>query len=96
MFWPMHDILFERQRDLFGGDVRETIKVLSAELGLDTEPFNTCIDEQRYVELVKSQDEHRRQLGIRTRPTFDLNGQLVVGAQRFETFQAIIEPLLNP
>jgi predicted DsbA family dithiol-disulfide isomerase len=44
---------------------------------------------------VQSQDELRRQLGIRTRPTFDVNGQLIVGAQPLEVFQGVIEPLLG-
>lgn len=56
--------------------------------------FNTCIDEQRYVEVVQSQDERRQQLGIRSCPTFDINGQLIVSSQPFEMFQSAIEPLL--
>lgn len=88
--------MFERQRELYGGDIREVIKQMAAELELDTQQFNNCIDDQRYVELVQSQDQRRRELGIRTRPTFDINGQLVVGAQPFDAFQSTIEPLLAP
>lgn len=94
-FWPMHDLLFSFQAELFGGNPRETIKELATKLELDPEQFNTCMDEQRYAELVQGQDEYRRQLGIRTRPTFDVNGQFIIGPQRFETFQATIEPMLT-
>jgi len=94
MFWPMHDALFEQQSGLYGGDV-EFIKGLAAQLPLDTQQFNTCLDEQHTLDLVQSQDDRRRQLGIRTRPTFDVNGQFVVGVQSFEVFQAVIEPLLG-
>lgn len=93
-FWPMHDILFENVRTLYGGDIRLTIKKLGAEIGLEAEQFNTCIDEQRYVDVVQQQDQYRRDLGIRTRPTLDVNGQLVVGPQPFEVFQSVIEPML--
>lgn len=93
-FWPMHDRLYEEQGALFSGDPREVTKQFAAELGLDTEQFNACIDEQRYVSLVQSQDQRRRDLGIRTRPTIDVNGQFLVGPQPFEAFQAVIEPLL--
>lgn len=93
-FWPMHDVLFENIRALYGGDVRETVKAFGADLGLDVQQFNTCIDEQRYVGTVQAQDEYRRNLGIRTRPTLDVNGQLVIGAQPFEAFQSVIEPML--
>lgn len=93
-FWALHDLLFEQQRDLYSGDIQGTIKGLATELGLDSQQFNACIDEQRYVDLVQGQDENRRQLGIRTRPTLDVNGQLIVGAQPFAVFQNIIEPML--
>lgn len=93
-FWPLHDLMFERQRDLFGGDIRQSLQTLAGEIGLDLEPFTTCLDEQRYAEVISGLDEQRRQAGIRTRPTFDINGQLLVGAQGFEAFQNVIEPLL--
>ncbi len=93
-FWPMHDILFEEIRALYNGDVRATVKMLGANIGLDVTAFNGCIDEQRYVELVKNQDQQRRELGIRTRPTLDVNGLLIIGAQPFAAFETVIEPML--
>ena len=94
-FWPMHDALFENIGSLYSSDVREVTKALAIEIGLDTEQFNTCIDEQRYVEVVQAQDEYRRSMGVRTRPTLDINGQLVVGPQSFEAFQQVIEPMVQ-
>ncbi len=93
LFWPMHDMLFEQQNKLWG-DTRETVKTMAAELGLDPKQFNTCMDEQRYAGLVQSQDEYRRELGIRTRPTLNVNGQFVVGPQSFAVFQTAIDPML--
>lgn len=94
-FWAMHDVIFERQRELYGANVQETLKGMAAELGLDPQQFNTCLDEQRYAGLVQNQDARRRELGIRTRPTFDINGQLLVGAQRFDAFKGVIDPMLS-
>ena len=91
-FWPMHDLLFERQRDIFGG--ADVFGEMAAELGLDTAAFNSCVSEQRYADVIQAQDQARRQLGIRTRPTFDINGQLVVGALGFDAFNSVIEPQL--
>jgi protein-disulfide isomerase len=95
MFWSMHDRLFAEQGSLFGGDPREMLKMHAAELGLDSAAFNACLDEQRYLEKVTAQDNYRREIGIRTRPTLDINGQLVVGPQPFPAFEAVIEPLLT-
>ncbi|RME48317.1 MAG: hypothetical protein D6796_06450 [Caldilineae bacterium] len=94
-FWALHDLLFERQGDLWRGDIRQTIKTLAAELGLDAAQFNACIDEQRYVDSVTAQDQYRREQGIRTRPTLDINGQMVIGPQSFATLQNVLEPLLK-
>jgi len=93
-FWALHDMMFERQPELYGGNIMATLQGMAAEVGLDSAEFNTCLDEQRYAELVLSQDERRYQFGIRTRPTFDINQQFVVGAQPFAVLQNVIEPML--
>lgn len=94
-FWAMHDLLFERQREIYGGEARQVLQTMAVEVGLEAEAFNACLEEQRYASTLSSLDEQRRETGIRTRPTFDINGQLLVGAQGFEAFQGIIEPLLG-
>ncbi len=92
-FWEMHDALFENQ-DALWSDTAGVGKQLAADLGLDTVQFNTCMDEQRYMDLLYQQDEIRQEHGIRGQPVFDINGDLLFGAQSFETFQSIIEPKL--
>jgi protein-disulfide isomerase len=95
-FWVLHDLMKERQQELFAsGEVRQTLQSMAAEVGVEPASFNSCLDEQRYASLVSKLDEQRRQRGLRTRPTFDINGQLLVGAQGFEAFQEVIEPLLK-
>lgn len=93
-FWPMHDALFNHQREIYGGDVAAVGASIATELGLDTDAFSACMADQRYADLLQQQDQTRRATGIRTRPTFDINGQLVVGAQGFDAFKGVIEPLL--
>ncbi len=92
MFWEYHDALFEednwRQFD------NDSLKRVGEELGLDTEQFNECIDSGRMVELVQRDSEFARQLGVRSTPTFVVNGQPVQGALPFEQFQSLIEQLL--
>jgi protein-disulfide isomerase len=90
-FWAFHDLLFENQDALFFGDIQATLKELAAEAGLDTASFAACLDEQRYLDLILSQDEVRQERGIRGQPVFDINGELFFGAQAFEVFQTVIE-----
>lgn len=94
-FWELHDLMYRQQQELFSGDIRGAVKGFGYQLGLDTGPYIECIDQQRYVALVQAQDERRQQLDIRHLPTLDINGQLVVGAQPFETLQEIIDAMLE-
>lgn len=92
-FWEMHDALFENQ-DALWSDTAGVAKQLAADLGLDTVQFNACMDEERYMDLLYQQDEVRQTHGIRGQPVFDINGELLYGAQSFETFQAVIQAKL--
>jgi protein-disulfide isomerase len=93
-FWEFHNVLYKNQDSFWGGDIRATVKQLAAEHGLDTASFNACVDEQRYLDLIFSQDEIRQQRGIWGQPVFDINGEFLIGAQPFEVFQGVIEAQL--
>ena len=95
-FWEFHDVLFENQDSFWAGDIQATVKELAAGAGLDSASFDTCLDEQRYWDLIVSQDEIRQEHGIRGQPVFDINGEFLFGAQSFEVFQGIIEAQLEP
>ena len=92
-FWEMHDLLFEFGPKLYGNTV-EVIRELAQQVEMDQTAFNQCVDEQRYVSLVKAQDDQRRALGIRTRPTIDVNGQRFIGPQPYSVLQTAIDPIL--
>jgi len=91
-FWDYHDRLFadslERGRVVFSP---ENLKALAAELGLDTDRFNECVDTHKYSEMVGEDLEEGRGLGVRANPTFFINDRKVVGAQPYRVFKQIIE-----
>jgi protein-disulfide isomerase len=95
-FWAYHDLLFERH----GGENRgafnkDNLKGFAAELGLDIEAFNTCLDSGKYASLVQTETASIQSLGVRGTPAFLINGQPLVGAQPFEAFQQVIEAELG-
>jgi len=52
-FWPMHDLLFQRQEDWSqADDIPATLKGYAAELGLDVDAFAACLDEGQTAEKV--------------------------------------------
>ena len=86
-FWAAHDTLFENQGDLYGADRQYFVDVAAA-LGLDG-AAGEAVREQ-----LTALDAARREAGIFNRPTFDLNGQRLIGAQPYDTFAAAIATLL--
>ncbi len=88
-FWEYHDKIFEEQgkRDY----TAENLKAFAEELGLETEPFNACLEENRYREFVIAQTQQAQQLGLEGTPTFLVNQQLIPGLVDFEQLSQIIE-----
>jgi len=86
-FWDYHDKLFSMELGLSS----EAYQEYATQLELDTDEFQECIDSGRYQEEVQSDFEFAANLGVRSTPTFFVNGIAVVGAQPFEVFQQVIE-----
>ena len=71
-FWEMHDLLFEHQRDLTLPRLRE----LADSLGLDARAFATALRDHVHVHRVRSDEARGRALGVRSTPTFYVNGDI--------------------
>jgi predicted DsbA family dithiol-disulfide isomerase len=67
------------------------LKKFAADLGLDTAAFNQCLDSQKYAQIVESDTQTAQQIGVRSTPSFVVNGTPLVGAQPIEEFQRLIE-----
>ncbi len=90
-FWEMHDKLYENQDAL---DV-DSLKSYAADLGLDTEQFNDCLDSGKYADDVQSDFNEGVDLGVSGTPTFFINGEKLVGAQPYSVFQQVINSKLQ-
>jgi protein-disulfide isomerase len=96
-YWEYHDYLFEHQNgENQGAFSKDNLKAFAADMKLDTDTFNTCLDSGKYTQLITEQTNIGRQLGVQSTPTFAVNGQAVVGAQSFDTFKTTIDGLLAP
>lgn len=90
-FWEYHDILFANQNALD----TESLKKYAAELKLDSQKFNSCLDSGKYGQEVKKDFSDGQSAGVQGTPAFFINGRLVSGAQPFENFKAIIDEELK-
>jgi len=91
-FWPYHDYLFTHQSgENQGAFTKEHLKQFAADLSLDTAAFNSCLDSGQYTATVTAETQAVQQLGVRSTPTFVVNGRPVIGAQPYEVFQQYIQ-----
>ncbi len=88
-FWEYHDTLFENQGSVYLAR-RDFFIDTAAELGLDTAAFEACYDGDETRALLAQLDATRREAGVRQRPTFDVNGQRLLGSQPYETFAEVL------
>jgi protein-disulfide isomerase len=86
-FWDYHNRLFSMELGLSKSAYQE----YASQLDLDESEFNDCLDSGKYQEEVQSDFDYAAELGVRSTPTFFINGIAVVGAQPFEVFQQVID-----
>lgn len=91
-FWEMRASIYERQNDLLGaGSVEGGLQFLASELGIDQARFASCLQEQRYRTLVQADIDASLNAGIRSRPSFEVNGTRLIGLQRLENFAQLMK-----
>ena len=94
-FWEYHDMLFDRQRGTNQGAFNDNaLKDFGGILGLEREPFEQCVNENRYAGAIDADMADVRRLGLNGTPSFIIGDRRIVGAQPFEVFeQAILAEL---
>ena len=90
-YWAYHDVLFERQPRF----ERDDLVDYAVNLNLDRERFERCLDGRRFREAVEADFAEGRELGVRSTPTFLVNGKPLVGAQPIDRFRAAIDDALR-
>lgn len=89
-FFEMHDLLFEK--GVAGGVA--TYKQYAADLGLDQEAFDSCLDNGDMAAEVAADMSDGVAAGIKGTPGFIIDGELVSGAQPFANFKQVIDSKL--
>lgn len=90
-FWEMHDQLFANQREL---SPITAIKY-AGELKLDRAAFEQCIGSGKHKATWKAAHAEGDRVGVRSTPTFFINGRMIIGAASPETFINVIDEELE-
>ncbi len=94
-FWAYHDAVFANQARGDAIFAPSGIKSIAAQVGLDTNAFNKCMDtNQKTAEIQKdSQDGDAR--GIDSTPTLYFNGEKFLGAMPAADLRAKLDSMLG-
>lgn len=90
-FWEMHDKLFANQENLLPQDLESYAK----EIGLDLDGFKECVATEKFAQQIDSDIQEGQKVGVKSTPTFYVNGILVNGAQPLAKFSEIIDEQLG-
>jgi protein-disulfide isomerase len=85
-YWQYHDKLFSSET--LGTDV---YKQYAQDLGLDMTAFDDCITSHKFQQAIQEDSDFAVNLGVRSTPTFFVNGLAIVGAQPIEVFKQVID-----
>lgn len=84
-FWVMHDILLERQgqwKNLV--DAQPAFAIMVKDLDLNASQLESCLESDEVAELINENKNEGRLIGIRSTPSYVINGELVVGVKSLQ------------
>lgn len=103
-YFEFHDEIFKRTSSNGNGLNDDKIQTIAKDLSLNVNKFTTCLSNKAMEDEVKKDVADGSSAGATGTPTFvigkstsdgKIDGDLVIGAQPFAAFQAIIDPLLQ-
>lgn len=92
-FWEYHDKLYDNQGR--GAFAKDKLKGYAAELKLDQQKFNACLDTDKYLDQVRAETAKSEQMGVSSTPTIFINDKKIVGALPYEEFEKAINQALG-
>jgi protein-disulfide isomerase len=85
-YWAYHEKLFSGES--LGTEVYTQY---AQDLGLNMKTFEACLSDHKYQQAIEKDSNFAIDLGIRSTPTFFINGLPIVGAQPLDVFKQVID-----
>ena len=90
-FWEFHDVLFENQQLMTDKDFLKHAR----KAGLDVGVFWDCYASQKHLSRINRDFQAGSEPGVRSTPTFFVNGKRVEGALSVTQWSAIMKQVAN-
>lgn len=103
-YFKYHDEIFTRTISNGNGLAEEDLTTIASDIGLNLADFSTCLDSGKYDEEIQNDLADASIVGATGTPTYfigksssdgNIVGQIIVGAQPFSVFKAIIDQELE-
>lgn len=93
-FWPIHDLLFAHQ-DVWAPlkDPAPFLLTLADSIGLDRSAILPCLTNHETRELLQRDAEGSAEVGVRSTPSFIIEGGLLRGAAPVALFKGILDSI---
>ena len=79
----MHDLMFANQSSLDN----EGLAGLVEKVGLNVEKFKECMGSNKYAAYIDKDMVQGKEVGVKSTPTFFINGRMIHGAQSMNVFE---------
>jgi protein-disulfide isomerase len=86
-YWKFHDLLFKNQDKLTADNFVKWAK----EAGASEDKFKACVAAHQFAKQVSEDSAYGEKIGVKSTPTFFINGQLINGALPVDQFSDIID-----
>jgi len=94
-FWEFHDAVFGSfSSQNSGGYSDSNLADFAQAAGLDMNAYNECVASDVKLQAVEQAALDARAIGVDSTPTFQINDQIVAGAQPLSMLQSMIEDAL--
>jgi len=79
-FWPMHNLLFEKQDEWGPSESPDAFfNRYAVQAGLDDQRLSACVDDPATKTAVMAERDEGQAIGVKSTPTFFVNGKMSVG-----------------
>lgn len=103
-YFKIHDEMFKQTTSNGNGLTKEKVRQIAQDLGLNGDNLASCADGSKYKDKIAKDIADGSAAGVSGTPSFfigksdssgTITGQIIVGAQPYSAFQAVIDPLLK-
>jgi len=95
-FWPIHDLLYRTQPSWAGADEpHDFLMTLADSAQLNGDSLSTCVETGAVRWLVEQEAVAVAQRGVRSTPSFIVEGLLLSGAQPMDVWRPLLDSLFT-